>query len=271
MPDEFLTAADGTRLFVRRWDVANPRGLAVLVHGIGEHSGRYEWLAQQLVQRQIAVRAMDHRGHGRSGGPRGDCVGLDSLVQDLDRLISSPCVVIGHSLGGLVALTYAAQHPEKVQAVAVSSPALKLAHPPSALKTFLVETAARLSPQWPFPNGVDPRLLCHDPAVVKAYVTDPLVHRVIRARCAVALRDAMRESPALADRIRVPCLILQAGADEVCDSKTAEAFAQRADGARVTLRAYPGLYHELFNEPQKGRVVEDLIRWLDEVLRGATP
>lgn len=271
----FLTAGDGTRLFTRNWDSFQPKAHAIVVHGIGEHSGRYEWLAQSLAQRHWVVWALDHRGHGRSGGGRGDCAGLESLIGDLDRLVDLqaetaghlPCLMVGHSLGGLIALTYAARYPEKIKAVAVSSPALKLTHPPSPLKTAVVTAVSKILPGWPFPNGVNPKNLCHDPAVVDAYERDPLVHRVIRARCAVSLNRAMKESLSLADRLKIPCLILQAGADEVCDPLAVEAFAQRARKSPTTFRSYPDLYHELFNEPQKEQVLADLLAWAEEALR----
>ena len=270
----FLEAVDGTRLFVHRWDSFQPKARCVLVHGIGEHSGRYEWLAQNLVRRHFEVWALDHRGHGRSEGNPGDCIGLQQMVADLDRLMDHaariaghlPCLMTGHSLGGLVALAYAAQHPEKIRAVAVSSPSLKLTHPTSALKTALVIAVSKIFPGCPFPNGVNPKDLCHDPAVVEAYEKDPLVHRIIRARCAALLRQDMRDSFQWAGRMKIPCLILQAGADEVCDPKAAEAFARSVQAPLATFRLYPGLYHELFNEPQKDAVLADLLRWAEVAL-----
>lgn len=271
----FLSGRDGVRLFHRQWAVSDPKAICLLVHGIAEHSGRYAHVAEALNQRGFSVWAQDHRGHGRSEGRRGDCRSLEMFVEDLNPPLhqirsnppSLPLFLIGHSLGGLIALAYAVRYPGGIRAVAVSSPALKLAHETPPLKVAVVSGIARLFPQIHFQNGVNPHLLCHDPAVVKAYQQDPLVHRVITARCAVALRDAMRKSLDLAERLKIPCLIQQAGSDEVCDPNAAARFAQSADSGSVNFRLYEGLYHELYNEPQKGRVLQDLCRWMEETLK----
>lgn len=270
-----LVSPDGLKLFYRRWDALEPRAVFLLVHGLAEHSGRYLELAQTLANRRFSVWALDHRGHGRSEGQRGDCRSLQEFVQDLHQLSSQahaknpslPLILIGHSLGGLIALIFATTYPHQIRAVAVSSPALKLAHETPPLKVAWVTGVARIAPTTPFQNGVNPRLLCHDPQVVEAYVKDPLVHRVITARCAIALRHAMRQSMQLATQLKIPCLILQAGADEVCDPEAASEFSKRAGDSLVQLRRYEGLYHELFNEPQRDRVIGDLCEWMDQVLR----
>lgn len=218
---------------------------------------------------------MDHRGHGRSGGLPADCTGLDQLVGDLHLLAQKaaeamphlPLVLIGHSLGGLIVLAYAVRHPSEIRAVAVSSPALKLKFETPPWKVRLVAATSRIFPTLPFQNGVHPRLLCHDPKVVEAYEQDPRIHRTLTARCAVALDRAMRNSLGLAGQLRVPCLILQAGSDEICDPDAIETFAQSVCAAPVTFRRYDGLYHELFNEPQRDQVIEDLIRWIEEQLK----
>lgn len=268
-----MTASDGTRLFYRRWQAASPaRAVCLLVHGLSEHSGRYARLAQDLTARRFSVWAMDHRGHGRSDGKRGDCRSLGQFVEDLHRLVeeaarmepSLPRLMVGHSLGGLIALSYAVQHPDRIKAAAVSSPALRLAHPTDPLTVFVVENVARLRPATPFNNGVNPRMLSHDPEVVEEYVRDPLVHKVLTARCAVALRDAMRDSLHLAAQLKIPCLLLQAGADEICDAAAAAEFARAASDGLLTFRRYDGLYHEIFNEVKRERVIEELCRWLEK-------
>ena len=268
----FLAASEGTRLFYRRWRTESaPRAACFLVHGLAEHSGRYSHLAQHLAGRGFSVWAMDNSGHGRSGGRRGDCRGVGQLAEDLHLLAEEagreepglPRLMVGHSLGGLIALTYAVRHPREIRAVAVSSPALRLAHPTDPVTVFVVTNVAKLLPTAPFRSGVNPRMLSHDPAVVKDYIQDPLVHHVLTARCAVALRDAMKDSLRLAAELRIPCLLLQAGADEVCDPAAAEEFAK---GGRVTFRRYDGFYHEIFNEVERRRPIEDLCQWLDSAL-----
>lgn len=270
----YFLSSDGTRLFHRRWDGDSPRAVCLVVHGLAEHSGRYERLAQILADRRFSVWALDHQGHGRSDGRRGDCRDLNQFVEDLRALAGHariqapnlPHLVIGHSLGGLIALTYAARFSDSLRAVAVSSPALKLTHETPPLKTALVTGIARLIPLFPFPNGVNPQHLSHDPCVVEAYQKDPLITRSLTARCAVALNRAMKGSPALARRLKVPCLILQAGSDEVCDPDATARFARSVKEAPVTFRRYDGMYHELFNETERERVIFDLCTWLEKIL-----
>ena len=267
---------DGLSLFYRRWTVPQPKGICLLIHGTAEHSGRYQHLAQALTAHGFSVWALDHRGHGRSEGLRGDCRSLEEFVEDLRLLAQQarigmqrlPLLLVGHSLGGLIALSFCARYPEEVRAVAVSSPALKLAHETPPWKVALVTATSRVMSTFPFQNGVNPKVLCHDPQVVEAYEKDPLVHHILTARCAVALRHSMRQSLELARQIKVPCLILQAGADEVCDPETAAEFSRRANGTGITFRRYDGLYHELFNEPQRAQVIGDLCQWLDGILKG---
>ena len=275
MTEGFFEAHDGLKLFYRRWDVPRPRGVCLLVHGLAEHSGRYGHVAARLARRDLSVWSMDHRGHGRSEGVRGDCRSLREFVEDLhllksraaDVLPDVPLLLIGHSLGGLIALTYATDHPKEVRAVAVSSPALKLAHETPDWKVALVTATSKIAPLAPFQNGVNPTDLCRDPQVVEAYRKDPLIHNVLTARCALALRAALANSLELAGQLHLPCLILQSGTDQVCDPKTAEEFSRRANGSPLSLYRYDGMYHELFNEPERGRVIEDLCQWLDSVLQ----
>lgn len=282
MPDSNVVSAsegnfaahDGLKLFYRRWEAGSPKGICLLAHGIAEHSGRYQHVAGALAQRGFSVWAPDHRGHGRSGGLRGDCRSISDFVEDLrllgakagETLPGLPLAVVGHSLGGLIALNYAARYPAELKAVAASSPAIKLTHETSPLTVAVVTAVSRVFPAAPFHNGVNPNVLCRDPAVVEAYKKDPLVHDILRARCAVALRHAMLESMSLAEKIKIPCLILQAGADEICDPVAAERFAGRLNGNGV-FRRYEGAYHELLNEPDRERAVRDLCDWLEEKIR----
>ncbi len=268
----FLKTAEGLKLFYRHWEVPNPKAACFIVHGLGEHSGRYEALAQILTQNSYTVFGMDHRGHGRSEGLRGDCRSITEWVEDLHHFIETvvapdhplPRILLGHSLGGLVALWYAAHHGPTLKGVAVSSPALKLAQPPPRFKVVVAEGLARLLPTTILPNGVNPQSLSRDPAVVLAYEKDPLVNRGLTARCAVALRNAMAQASELAGRLKIPCLILQGGDDRICDAKAAYQFAKAAPPHTVTFHRYEGLYHELFNEPEKTQVIEDLCAWLKE-------
>jgi alpha-beta hydrolase superfamily lysophospholipase len=275
MPVEtFLTSDDGIRLFVRRWNASRPKAACVLVHGIAEHIGRYEGLALSLNARGYSAVGMDHRGHGRSEGTRCDCSSLEDYTKDLAKLIaqtraenpSLKLILVGHSLGGLIALAYASQHPEGLRGLAVSSPAIRLAFHVPKLKVAVAETLDRVLPAVHIPNGVDPSFLSRDPEVISAYKRDPLIDRSITARCAVTLRDAMAGALSYAPKIRIPCLILQAGEDRICDPDAAAEFAGKMRADLVLFKRYDGFYHELFNEPEKDRVIGDLTAWADRLV-----
>lgn len=276
MTEGHLDAGEGVRLFYRRWNAPAQRALCLVAHGLGEHGGRYAALAEALNAKGFSVWAADHRGHGRSGGRRGDCRGVNGFVDDL-RLLhqtaraaapGAPVFLIGHSLGGLIALAYAVRYGSELKGVAVSSPALKLKTEPSPLKTACVLTLARWIPFCPIPNGVGPQVLCRDAAVVRAYEADPLVHRVLTARCAAALRVDMRRGADWIRALSVPALILQAGQDRICDADAAERIVRQAEtaGGPVRWRRFDGLYHELFNEPERAEVIGVLTGWLEEHL-----
>ena len=265
----FLSSSDGLQLFYRRWDAPQqPRAHLILIHGISEHSQRYEDLAHRLVDRGYAVWAMDHRGHGHSQGRTCDCTSMQQFVQDIHQFLqqipsSIPRFLIGHSLGGLIGFLYAIRYPENIRGIVLSSPAFELAHPPSRLKVLLVETLAKIAPTFQVPNGLDPSVLCRDPHVVEAYRRDGRIHRTLTARCAIALRETLAQVPNLLVQLKVPCLLLQAGNDQVCDAKAAANFARVAPQNLVTFHLYEGYSHELFNEPGKERVIEDLCQWLE--------
>ena len=272
--EEGLRGGDGLRLFLTKRQASNPRGIAILVHGLGEHSGRYQTLAEDLTAGGFSTWTFDHRGHGRSEGRRGDCRSFFQFTEDLHLVVEKahsadpkfPLFLIGHSLGGLIALHYAAEHPETLRGVALSSPALKLSQEVPKVKVVLAETLSRILPVTSIPNGVNPAFLSRSPEVVAAYEKDPLVHRLITARCAILLRRAMEESILLPKRIAIPLLILQAGNDRVCDPQATAQFAKAMDPRLVTFHRYDGLYHEIFNEPERKQVIHDLLSWMTRIL-----
>ncbi|MBI3318392.1 MAG: lysophospholipase [Candidatus Omnitrophica bacterium] len=272
--EEALNSPGGWKLLLRHWEFSRPKAECLLVHGLGEHSGRYQTLASDLTGRGFEVWAIDHRGHGRSEGRRGDCRSMEEFLEDLEVLVQRvkteapriPRVMVGHSLGGLIALIYAARHPNQISAVAVSSPALGLSSPPPPPKAALVRGIGRILPTTPIPNGIDPKQLCRDPSVVRAYEGDPLINRTLTARCALVLERAIQESIRFASEIRIPCLILQAGSDAICSPEATRLFARRIPEGLGTFHLYEGMYHELFNEPERAQVVEELVQWLNKVL-----
>lgn len=274
-----LLTRDALPLHLRQWSLrAVPRGTVLLVHGLGEHIGRYEALAEQLNAAGWNVAGHDQRGHGASGGPRGAIAEADSLLADLGAVIDAlhaerplPIVLLGHSMGGVVAARFVAEGLAEqpapwwraVHGLVLSSPAL--AANLNAGQRALLATLKPLAPNLAVGNGIDPAWLSHDPAVVKAYVDDPLVHDRATPRLVRFIVDAGAHVRRVAPRWSVPTLLLWAGADRCVDPAGSAEFAAAAPSQIVRFRRYPSLAHEIFNEPERDEVFTDLLRWLDSL------
>jgi len=252
-----LTAEDGTRLTTYRW--AGPhqgvRGRVHVIHGLGEHAGRYEALAQTMVTQGFEVWAHDHRGHGRSGGTRGVLPHTAALIDDAAWVLRQlqaangdglPCVVLGHSMGGLVAAALVARSTERVDGLVLSSPALALAlsWPQQRLLAFM----HRWAPDVTISNGLHPELLSHDPAVVAAYLNDPWVHGRVSARLIYGMLDNAPGVFSAAAQWRIPTLLMFAGDDALVDPEGSRRWARAAPASVLQAQEFPGLYHEIFNE-----------------------
>jgi alpha-beta hydrolase superfamily lysophospholipase len=275
MPD--LLTDDGLALHLRTWPVTNARGSVVLVHGLGEHIGRYAALARRLNAAGWAVAGHDQRGHGGSPGVRGALAAPDDLLRDLacvlDRVRAGargPLVLLGHSLGGVVAARFVAEglapvpaawH-RPVDALVLSSPALDPGM--NALQHALLAVLGPLAPDLALNNGLKPAWISRDPAVVQAYVDDPLVHDRVAPRLVRFLVDAGRTARERAARWTVPTLLLWAGADRCVAPLGSAAFAAAAPRGVVRAREWRALYHEIFNEPERDEVIGELLRWLAE-------
>jgi len=268
-----FTASDGENLALYDWPLpeGSPRrGTVLLVHGLGEHAGRYGHVAQHLNAWGFAVRAYDQYGHGRSGGPRGGLNHDSRLLDDLADLVDAtrkrmapgePLVLLGHSLGGLVAARFVSLHLRPVDALVLSSPALDTGL--SGFQKLLLATLPRLAPNLRVGNGLDVQALSHDPAVVAAYQADPLCHDRISARLGRFIAEAGPATLARAPHWSVPTLLLWAGADRLVRPAGSAAFAAAAPSAVVQSQCFAGLYHELFNERDAAPVFAVLRQWLD--------
>jgi len=268
-----FTASDGENIAVQDWPLPEGlalRGVVVLVHGLGEHAGRYEHVAQALNGWGFAVRGYDQCGHGDSGGERGSIPHTSRLLDDLADVLEStrarmpegmPLILLGHSLGGLVASYFVSLRPRQVDALVMSSPALNPGL--NAFQKFLLATLPRLAPNLRVGNGLDPQYLSHDGAVVAAYKADPRVHDRISARLARFIADAGPRVIARAPAWEVPTLLMYAGQDRLVNPQGSRDFAAAAPPSVVTVRCFEDLYHEIFNESDAGPVFECLRRWLD--------
>jgi len=271
----WFDAGEGGSLYWQRWSGPGPSLPLVILHGGGEHSGRYGETAARLVREGYALHAFDLPGHGRSPGKRGHIRSFDVYVESVRRFIvkiseengGQPPALIGHSLGGLVATLYAARHSPAIRCLALSSPLWGLSVP---VPTWQRAFARILSPLCPSLTLNRPRLigatLSHDPQVEQRYLSDPLVHFRASVRLYTEIQTRCRDLPRLLPALKAPLLLMQAGADRVVSPEAVQRLFPLAGSAPKRLILYEGFYHELFNEVEKERVFQDLLSFLRDVL-----
>ncbi len=272
-----FTASDGENLALQDWPgEGTPRATVLLVHGLGEHAGRYDALAQQLNTWGYAVRGYDQYGHGESGGPRGALNHPQRLLADLADVVDATrarmaegekLVLLGHSMGGLVAAAFVAQGLRAVDALVLSSPAFDPRL--SAWQRWLLGWLPQLLPQLRLGNGLAARYLSHDAAVVARYQSDRLCHDRISTRLAQFIAQTGPATVAAAHRWQVPTLLLWAGDDRMVNPAGSRAFAAAAPRGVVQAHEFAPLYHELFNEsPELAEpVLEMLQHWLQKTIQ----
>jgi acylglycerol lipase len=266
-----FTGGGGLRIAWRSWlPPGRPRALVVVVHGAGEHGGRYEDVAAALVSAGYGVYALDHRGHGRSEGRRALIERVDHAVADLDQLVGlardanpeAQVFLLGHSMGGLIALRYALAHQDRLAGLILSGPLAAIEDVPAALR-LIGRVLSAVAPGAPL-IAVDPELVSRDPAVVAAYRSDPLVHHgKLPARTAAEIADAVERFPATVGDIHLPTLVLYGTADGLCPPAGSVMLGERMGSSDITLKAYDGLFHEILNEPERAAVLDDVLAWLD--------
>jgi lysophospholipase len=251
----------GDRLYYRAWDHRSPRGHVIISHGVVEHSGRYEHVAARLQDASLAVWALDHRGHGRSEGTRADIDSIQATVDDLDLFVdlvresagNKPLFLVGHSLGGLIATAYAEQHQDRLRGLALSAPVLIV--PPEMLALADLD-------QIPDIGLAD--AISSDPAVVAAYKADPLVYQ---AAPPPNFFRTMREAAGVRERLSdlwLPILVMHGSGDLLVPVQALREVVTRVKSVDITARLWPGLFHEIFNEPQQDAVLLMLVRWISE-------
>ncbi len=249
---------------------SKPLGTVLLVHGLGEHAGRYGEVAAHLHQWGFAVRAYDQQGHGQSGGPRGDLLRPGSLQADLCRVIDdtrqhpslqgAPLILLGHSMGGLVVARTLAEGLRSVDAAVLSSPALGAF--PNLLQKMLLATLPRVVPHLRVDNGLKADFVSRDPDVVKAYKSDALVHRRISTGLAAWILENGEKTLVDAAKWEVPTLLLYAGKDKLVNAQATADFVNAAPQAVVQAQCFEAMYHEIFNDLYRAQVFAALKRWL---------
>ena len=257
-------------LWYRLYQPSPSRGLVLLIHGFGEHSGRYEGVARALAQQSLSVACPDLRGHGRSTGQRGDVQRCSEYLEDLDALVREVILpmthhdryaLFGHSAGGLLVLLWAIVGSPAHRALIIQSPLLAVGYPVPRWKSALAGWLTRAVPRLSVPIGLDPSWLSHDPLVAQRYRTDPLVHDRITLRGYAALQTAMREAHEGADRVRLPTLMLYGAEDRVISLAACRDVFERLT-CEKRLLAFEGCYHELHFEPVQPQVIAALAQWV---------
>ena len=270
--EETVTTTDGLRLYLRRHELANARGEILIAHGFGEHSGRYGALTDHLVNHNYSVTAYDHRGHGLSDGLPGHVESFAEYDEDLTKLISSvrsrsktnSLFLIGHSMGGLIALRHAARTTGTITGAIVSAPLIEVAVPVPAHKLMFARVSARMAPRMRLDNEINPSNLSRDPEVGRAYAADPLVNRKVSGKWFTEATRAMQEAAEWAPRITAPLLVMHGTEDRLASVDATRRMFERIRSQDKELVIYPGFYHELFNEPEKHEVFERVTEWLDK-------
>ena len=265
-----LHAADGVSLSGRCWMPPTPDAVVAVVHGVAEHSGRYAFLAERANQRGLGVVSVDLRGHGRSPGERSYVERFDDYLLDVDALLEKtqelaagrPVFLMGHSMGGAIALRWLAQRGQPVAGLILSSAALKIG---GDVPRLLVALASFLSRWLPHLRGtrIDPAVISRDAAAVAAYVNDPLVSlQALPARTGAELLQAMAANRAAAPGLKWPVYLFHGEADRLTDPAGSRVIFDLWGGPDRTLRLWPGSRHETFNDLDREAVVAELLDWV---------
>jgi len=260
----------GIEIFFQSWCVDKPKGVLVIAHGVGEHSGRYQNIVQRLAGSDISIYAMDHRGHGRSSGRRGHVDSFKDYIYDLKIFIdlireetqNLSVILLGHSMGGVIAIHYALTYPEDLAGLVVSSPGIAPVMPVPTWKIKIGEFLSRRMPRFTMATGLPADYLSKDAAVVRAYNSDPLVHGVVSARWYTEFTAAAEECLRRAVELSLPIFLFHGKEDRIVDYRATQKIYERASSRKKDIVLYEGLYHETMNEIEKDRVLKDVSDWI---------
>ena len=260
------------KIHVRGWWAAfEPKAAILVVHGLGEHGGRYAKFAEHVTPRGFHVVALDLPGFGQSEGKRGhigrfgeflECVEKAALYFKEPEFSHLPMFLFGHSMGGLIAFHAAVRLQKHFRGVILSSPAFALSVSVPKWKRLAGRLADRILSGVTLPHGLDLRFLSHDPAVIQEYKSDPLIHDRISARLFAELLRAMKEVPQAASRMSLPLLVQIGGEDPFINRRVIEHVLERIPGQDKELLVYENFYHEPYNELERHLAYEDLERWI---------
>lgn len=262
----------GVRIVYDVWTPeTTPRAVVVLSHGLGEHARRYDHVAQRFGEDGLVTYALDHRGHGRSGGKRALLRDISEYTGDFDTLVGiakkehpgCKCIVLGHSMGGGIVFAYGVERPDNYDLMVLSGPAVAAQDAVSPLLALVAKTLGAVAPGLPL-QELDSSAISRDPAVVHAYDTDPLVHHgKVPAGVARALLLVGETMPQRAAALTAPLLVVHGSEDRLIDVEGSRRLVEAVGSSDVELKVYPGLYHEVFNEPERNQVLDDVVSWIN--------
>ena len=267
---------EGLNFYVQGWEPeGKPRAVLALIHGIGEHTGRYAHVGEAFNNAGYALVGFDLRGHGKSGGPRGHFPSLDAVMQDIDEFLGllrarypkdTPFFIYGHSLGGLLTLTFALKKQPDVKGIVVTGPGLRSALQEQKAKLMMAKLLGTIAPTLTVSSDLDVKMISHDPKVVDAYIHDPLVHNKMSMGFGKSGLSAIDFVFANASNFSVPLLVMYGSEDKITYPSGGQDFVKLVKGD-VTFKLWDGMYHEVHNEAGKAEVFKVVIQWLNSHLK----
>jgi alpha-beta hydrolase superfamily lysophospholipase len=272
-----FTNKDGLDIFHQRWMVDDPQGAVLIVHGLGEHSGRCGHLLEAMSGARVCFFALDHQGHGRSGGKRGHVKDFADYAADIKQYIDQivrkespglPLICLGHSMGGLISTLFALTHPSDITALILSAPAFVPAVKVPAIQAAAARIVSRFLPRLTQSNKLLADHLSHDPSTIATYQADPLVHDRVSTAWFVSFQATAAKCLERAGELTLPLLVIHGTEDKLVSAEGSRLFFDKAGGSQKTLKLFGGLYHETMNELPKDRdvVLEVISAWIQEKL-----
>jgi len=273
MTNIFFHSTDNLQLKGCCWEIANPKAILAIVHGMGEHSARFNELSSFFNDNGLVVVAFDHRGHGMSEGKRGHTPSYDQLLSDVDQFLNFinglysnlPIFLMGHSMGGNIVLNYSLSKKHKCTGIIASSPWLRLAKLPPTWLVSIARIINKVYPKLTFNTDLDPNLISRDNEVVKQYIEDPMVHSKITSNFYLQVNNAGEKALHLANKNNIPTLVFHGSEDGLTSHLASIEFAERSPN--TILKIWEGLYHETYNEPEKKEVLEFLLTWIKKLIK----
>lgn len=274
MPDGMemrVATFDGTELRVNVYGVTDAPRRVMIIHGFGEHAGRYTHVADHYVSQGWCVYIVDLRGHGMSHGPKAHVSRFDHYIQDVRCVIDSLSLpaagthLLAHSMGGLIGIRFMQTYPDRIQSAAITSPLLGMAVHVPWVTLAVGRLLSYVLPRFRFASRIDDNLTTRSQAVVERRRQDQLLHHWITARCFFEMKRGIADAWTTESRIRQPTLILQAGDDHIVDPQAPARWLATRDEEHVTVETFPGQYHELLNEPEWEVTLKRIVKWQESV------